>query len=124
MSVAYQPAVEELEDQDLQARSKLKATPLQQREKAMAGLSIFFPGPLADLIVDEAGRERLEMRLRAELASALHVHASRVLLLAIKTRSYASEDNMLCINIAPHRHDVRSREALAATLAPALGLRV
>jgi hypothetical protein len=61
------------------------------------------------------------MRVRSELAYALHIHASRVLLLAVKTPADAHRDNLLCINIAAHKEDVRSKQELASTLAPALG---
>ena len=80
---------------------------------------------------------RFEMRLRAELAYSLHVHASRVMLLAVRTGSDSteghltsgttfgaarSEDSLLCINIAGHKSDLRTKEAIAMTLAPALGM--
>jgi len=42
------------------------------------------------------------MRVRSELAYAMRVHASRVLLLAIKTPSEHHRDNLLCLNIAAH----------------------
>lgn len=100
------------------------------------------------------------MRVRSELAYALHIHASRVLLLAIKTPSDMHRDNLLsvtglpvlkraccewpqchsllplpvdedslrldhvgsrCINIAAHKEDVRSKQDLATSLAPAIG---
>ena len=77
------------------------------------------------------------MRLRAELAYSLHVHASRVMLLAVRTGSDSTEghltsgttsgaacteDSLLCINIAGHKSDLRTKEAIAMTLAPALGM--
>ena len=80
---------------------------------------------------------RFEMRLRAELAYSLHVHASRVMLLAVRTGSDSTEghltsgttsgaacteDSLLCINIAGHKSDLRTKEAIAMTLAPALGM--
>lgn len=85
------------------------------------GISATLERASSELIKDADARERFEMRVRSELAYALHIHASRVLLLAVKTPADGHRDNLVCINIAAHKEDVRSKQELASTLAPALG---
>jgi len=110
------------EREQMKAKGTLKVSSKQQQD-AMCGLSICIPGHLAQMLKDPEARERLELKIRGEVSNALHVHASRVLLLAIIARRGPEEDNVLCINIVAHPHDLRSNEAIALALGPMMGPR-